>query len=159
MDFTPFRIEDAQYATPSPLITAHKVGVLNEKRCKRGQTGGVLGFGYALAIKALIMGLFAGGTAYFNWDLWKIGSANWTINNTSYLHGKGYETTLFVMNMFGLGPPCHSNQTFFVAAGQTIMTGMSLVSIFGMANLVGNNSVNTLGGFADYASMIYTNLS
>jgi len=29
--FTPFRIEDA---TPSPLITAHKVGVLNEKRCK-----------------------------------------------------------------------------------------------------------------------------
>ena len=31
--FTPFRIEDAQYATPSPLITAHKVGVLNEKRC------------------------------------------------------------------------------------------------------------------------------
>jgi hypothetical protein len=32
--FTPFRIEDAQYATPSPLITAHKVGVLNEKRCK-----------------------------------------------------------------------------------------------------------------------------
>ena len=33
--FTPFRIEDAQYATPSPLITAHKVGGLNEKRCKR----------------------------------------------------------------------------------------------------------------------------
>ena len=33
--FTPFRIEDAQYATPSPLITAHKVGVLNEKRCKK----------------------------------------------------------------------------------------------------------------------------
>jgi hypothetical protein len=32
--FTPFRIEDAQYATPSSLITAHKVGVLNEKRCK-----------------------------------------------------------------------------------------------------------------------------
>jgi len=43
--FTPFRIEDAQYATPSPLITAHKVGVsqgssgtdvpafVNEKRC------------------------------------------------------------------------------------------------------------------------------
>ena len=36
-DFTPFRIEDAQYATPSPLITAHKVGVYpkGEKRCKR----------------------------------------------------------------------------------------------------------------------------
>ena len=45
--FTPFRIEDAQYATPSPLITAHKVGVsqgssgtdvpafVNEKRCKK----------------------------------------------------------------------------------------------------------------------------
>ena len=32
--FTPFCIKDAQYATPSPLITAHKVGVLNEKRCK-----------------------------------------------------------------------------------------------------------------------------
>jgi hypothetical protein len=32
--FTPFRIKDAQYATPSSLITAHKVGVLNEKRCK-----------------------------------------------------------------------------------------------------------------------------
>ena len=32
--FTPFRIKDAQYATPSPLITPHKVGVLNEKRCK-----------------------------------------------------------------------------------------------------------------------------
>ena len=33
--FTPFRIEDAQYATPSPLITAHKVGVYpkGEKRC------------------------------------------------------------------------------------------------------------------------------
>jgi hypothetical protein len=35
---TPFRIEDAQYATPSPLITAHKVGVLNEKRCKMAQS-------------------------------------------------------------------------------------------------------------------------
>ena len=32
--FTPFRIEDAQYATPSPLITVHKVDGLNEKRCK-----------------------------------------------------------------------------------------------------------------------------
>ena len=44
--FTPFRIEDAQYATPSPLITAHKVGdsqgssgtdvpaFVNEKMCK-----------------------------------------------------------------------------------------------------------------------------
>ena len=51
-DFTPFRIEDAQYATPSPLITAHFVGVsqgssgtdvpafVNEKRCKeRGAFG------------------------------------------------------------------------------------------------------------------------
>jgi hypothetical protein len=37
LPFTPFRIEDAQYATPSPLITAHKVGVYpkGEKRCKR----------------------------------------------------------------------------------------------------------------------------
>jgi hypothetical protein len=35
--FTPFRIEDAQYATPSPLIAAHKVGVLNEKRCNMKQ--------------------------------------------------------------------------------------------------------------------------
>ena len=33
--FTPFRIEDAQYATLSSFITAHKVGVLNEKRCKK----------------------------------------------------------------------------------------------------------------------------
>ena len=32
---TPFRIEDAQYETPSPLITAHKVGVLNEKMCNK----------------------------------------------------------------------------------------------------------------------------
>ncbi len=44
--FTLFRIEDAQYATPSPLITAYKVGVsqgssgtdvpafVNEKMCK-----------------------------------------------------------------------------------------------------------------------------
>jgi len=41
--FTPFRIFDAKYATPSTLITAHKVGVsqgssvpafANEKRCK-----------------------------------------------------------------------------------------------------------------------------
>ena len=31
--FTQFRIEDAQSATPSPLITAPKGGVLNEKRC------------------------------------------------------------------------------------------------------------------------------
>ena len=36
--FTPFRIEDAKYATPSPLITAHKVGVLNEKRYKNTET-------------------------------------------------------------------------------------------------------------------------
>jgi len=32
--FTPFRIENAQSATPSSLITARKAGVLNEKRCK-----------------------------------------------------------------------------------------------------------------------------
>ena len=31
---TPFRIEDAQSAAQSSLITSHKVGVLNEKRCK-----------------------------------------------------------------------------------------------------------------------------
>ena len=37
--FTPFRIKDAQYATPSTLITAHKVGVLNEKRCKSLREG------------------------------------------------------------------------------------------------------------------------
>ena len=36
--FTPFRIEDAQSASPSPLITARKAGVLNEKRCKKKQT-------------------------------------------------------------------------------------------------------------------------
>ena len=29
--FTPFRIFDAQSASPSPLITARKSGVLNEK--------------------------------------------------------------------------------------------------------------------------------
>jgi hypothetical protein len=63
------------------------------------------------------------------------------------------------MNMFGLGPPCHARHGFLVAATKTVMTGMSLASIFGMATLVGNNTVNTLGGFADYASMIYTNLS
>ena len=33
--FTLFRIEDAQYAILSSLITAHNVGVLNEKRCKK----------------------------------------------------------------------------------------------------------------------------
>ncbi len=32
---TPFCIEDAQYATPSSLITAHKVGALNDKKCKK----------------------------------------------------------------------------------------------------------------------------
>ena len=33
--FTPFRIEDAQSASLSPLITARKAGVLNEKRCNK----------------------------------------------------------------------------------------------------------------------------
>jgi len=33
---TPLRIEDAQSASPSPLITARKAGVLNEKRRKKG---------------------------------------------------------------------------------------------------------------------------
>ena len=39
--FTPFRIKDAQYATPSPLITPHKVGVYpkGEKRCKNKREG------------------------------------------------------------------------------------------------------------------------
>jgi len=32
--FTPFRIEDAQLAAHSSLITARKAGVLNEKMCK-----------------------------------------------------------------------------------------------------------------------------
>ena len=31
---TPFRIQNAQRGPPFSLITAHKVGVLNEKRCK-----------------------------------------------------------------------------------------------------------------------------
>jgi len=34
IDFTPLRIENAQSASPSSLITAHSVGVLNEQRCK-----------------------------------------------------------------------------------------------------------------------------
>ena len=33
--FTPFRISDAQRRPPFPFITAHEVGVLNEKRCKK----------------------------------------------------------------------------------------------------------------------------
>jgi len=33
--FTPFRIEDAKLAAQSSLITAHKAGVLNEKKCKQ----------------------------------------------------------------------------------------------------------------------------
>ena len=32
--FTPFRIQNAQRGPPFSLITAHEVGVLNEKRCK-----------------------------------------------------------------------------------------------------------------------------
>ena len=32
---TPFRISDAQRRPPFPFITAHEVGVLNEKRCKK----------------------------------------------------------------------------------------------------------------------------
>ena len=35
--FTPFRIEDAQLAAHSSLITAREAGVLNEKRCNRIQ--------------------------------------------------------------------------------------------------------------------------
>ena len=31
---TPFRISNAQSASPSSLKSAHEVGVLNEKRCK-----------------------------------------------------------------------------------------------------------------------------
>ena len=132
------------------------------KNCQVGTTsqkGGAFGFGTVLAIKTVIMALFAGGTVFTNWDLWTMASANWDANSTSYLLKPGYETTLFVMNMFGLGPPCHARHGFLLAATKTVMTGMSLASIFGMANLVGNNTVNTLGGFADYASMIYANLS
>ena len=33
--FTQFRIEDAQSASPSPLITARFTGVLNEKMCNK----------------------------------------------------------------------------------------------------------------------------
>ena len=139
-------------------------GVMKQlnKKCLVGTTtqkGGAFGLGTVLAIKGVIFTLFAGGTAYFNYDLIKTVSANYYRNNTSYLHNPGYETTLFVMNMFGLGPPCHSRHGILLAAAQTVMTGMSLASIFGMATLVGNNTVNTLGGFADYASMIYANLS
>ena len=39
--FTPFRIEDAQSASLSSLITARKAGVLNKKRCNKRE--GVLG--------------------------------------------------------------------------------------------------------------------
>lgn len=35
--YTPLRIENAQSASPSSLITAHRVGVLNEQRCN-GET-------------------------------------------------------------------------------------------------------------------------
>jgi hypothetical protein len=31
--FTPLRIQNAQWGSPFSLITAHKVGVLNEKMC------------------------------------------------------------------------------------------------------------------------------
>ena len=35
LDFTPFRIENAQWQRYLSLIYADKVGVLNEKRCNR----------------------------------------------------------------------------------------------------------------------------
>ena len=37
--FTPFRIENAQSNVTFSFIYAHKVGVLNEKRCKGGVQG------------------------------------------------------------------------------------------------------------------------
>jgi hypothetical protein len=37
--FTPFCVENAQMATLPSLIYAHKVGVLNEKRCKIQEGG------------------------------------------------------------------------------------------------------------------------
>ena len=37
-DFTPFCVENAQMATLPSLISAHKVGVLNEKRCRKDDT-------------------------------------------------------------------------------------------------------------------------
>ena len=44
--FTPFRIQNAQRGPPFSLITAHKVGVLNEKRCKGGGHSGNRRFPY-----------------------------------------------------------------------------------------------------------------
>ena len=37
--FTPFRIQTAQRGPPFSLITAHEVGVLNEKRCNSQRSG------------------------------------------------------------------------------------------------------------------------
>ena len=37
-DFTPFRIFNAQWQQLPPLIYAHEVCVLNEKRCKKGES-------------------------------------------------------------------------------------------------------------------------
>ena len=39
LNFTPFRISDAQRRPPFPFITAHEVGVLNEKRCNSSMVG------------------------------------------------------------------------------------------------------------------------
>jgi hypothetical protein len=109
-----------------------------------------------LATKLVVGSLFAAGTVYFNWDLFSSSKTNYDVLSQGILSKPEYATTNFVLNIFGLGSTCAGQNGLMTSAASKVFTGMSLYSIYAMSQAAGNTSANTLEGFVDYSSKIYT---
>ena len=111
-----------------------------------------------VAIKGAIHALFAGGTAYYNWELFQTAYRNYGMNASSYLGTPEYAHTNFVLNLLGLGVKCQQGQSIFSHAAQTVFTGMSLYGLFALSSEIGNHAVDSYENFSDYSSKFYANM-
>jgi hypothetical protein len=116
------------------------------------------GINAVVAIKGAIHALFAGGTTYYNWDLFQTAYRNYGMNASSYLGSPEYAHTNFVLNLLGLGVKCQQGQSIFSHAAQTVFTGMSLYGLFALSSEIGNHAVDSYENFSDYSSKFYANM-
>lgn len=127
------------------------------KKCSVGKMkGGFLGLGTIAVTKLVVSGLFAGGTAYYNWDVFSNAKKNYDVLSKGDLAKPEHATTNFVLNMFGVGTTCAGQNNIASAAASRVFTGMSLTAIYAMSQAAGSTAGDSAESFVDYSSKIYT---
>ena len=121
------------------------------------QSGGFAPMTFIFGLQATIMGIFAGGVAYINMDLFQSAWQRYLENKNSYLLQPDYRHTNFVLNLFGLGVSPELEKGLGYAVATTLARGASLMTIWTFAKTFSEKAADTVEDFAPYASSFYVN--